>query len=216
MKCEIIKDLLPNYVDKLTSEESNKLIEEHLIHCKECKDCLENMKRDIDLEKSEIERDIRPFLKIKYSTLRKIGIAVIITAMISAVGIEAWELKKNGGISVSSDEVKMKFIEKYDLKSLQFSAKEENKMITAGYTQNRPVNGEMPLATLTLISREISPLGENEYSLYFVDENTAVSLFSDLEEIEFDEDDFIAIQFDDGVKTIKMVDLKDGNIESLK
>ena len=30
MKCEIIRDLFPSYIDGLTSRESNELIEEHL------------------------------------------------------------------------------------------------------------------------------------------------------------------------------------------
>lgn len=36
MKCEVVRDLLPLYIDKLTSEESNKEIEKHLKNCKEC------------------------------------------------------------------------------------------------------------------------------------------------------------------------------------
>ena len=33
MKCEIIRDLLPNYLDGLTSQASNEAIEEHLETC---------------------------------------------------------------------------------------------------------------------------------------------------------------------------------------
>ena len=35
MKCEIIRDLLPSYLDELTSAESNQAIEEHLQECKD-------------------------------------------------------------------------------------------------------------------------------------------------------------------------------------
>ena len=34
MKCEVIRDLFPSYIDGLTSEESNELIEEHLEECR--------------------------------------------------------------------------------------------------------------------------------------------------------------------------------------
>lgn len=37
MKCEIIRDLLPSYVDGLTSGESDRAIEEHLRDCGDCK-----------------------------------------------------------------------------------------------------------------------------------------------------------------------------------
>ena len=33
MKCEMIRDLLPLYIDGLTSEESNKEIDKHLKTC---------------------------------------------------------------------------------------------------------------------------------------------------------------------------------------
>ena len=35
--CKIVQDLLPNYIDKLTSKETNAYIEEHINGCKECK-----------------------------------------------------------------------------------------------------------------------------------------------------------------------------------
>ena len=40
-ECKIVQDLLPSYVDKLTNEETNQYIEEHL---KECKELLESVK----------------------------------------------------------------------------------------------------------------------------------------------------------------------------
>ena len=42
--CNIIQDLLPNYIDNLTNEETNIFIEEHLDTCNNCKNILENMK----------------------------------------------------------------------------------------------------------------------------------------------------------------------------
>ena len=38
MKCEIIRDLLPNYVDHLTSRESGEEIEQHLRNCEACRE----------------------------------------------------------------------------------------------------------------------------------------------------------------------------------
>ena len=34
MKCEIIRDLIPLYLDKVCSEDSRKLVEEHLAECR--------------------------------------------------------------------------------------------------------------------------------------------------------------------------------------
>ncbi len=44
MKCNVIKDLLPNYIDDLCSEETKKLVEEHVECCEECSRVLEVMK----------------------------------------------------------------------------------------------------------------------------------------------------------------------------
>ena len=42
--CEVIKDLLPLYVDDICSEKSKRLIEEHLAECEECYKYLEALK----------------------------------------------------------------------------------------------------------------------------------------------------------------------------
>lgn len=47
--CKIVQDLLPNYIEGLTNEETNSFIEEHLNECSDCKKTLENMKKDVDL-----------------------------------------------------------------------------------------------------------------------------------------------------------------------
>ena len=38
MTCEIVKDLIPMYVDKTASEETNEAVSNHLKNCPECRD----------------------------------------------------------------------------------------------------------------------------------------------------------------------------------
>lgn len=45
--CKIIQDLLPSYIDKLTNEETNHFIEDHMAVCEECKQTLENMQKEL-------------------------------------------------------------------------------------------------------------------------------------------------------------------------
>ena len=40
--CEVIKDLLPLYVDDICSEKSKDIIEEHLAECEECRNYLDS------------------------------------------------------------------------------------------------------------------------------------------------------------------------------
>ena len=59
--CKIIQDLLPNYIENLTNEETNIFIEEHLNTCSNCKIILENMRNDLKI--TNLHRDNR---EIKY------------------------------------------------------------------------------------------------------------------------------------------------------
>ena len=49
MSCNIIKDLIPLYIDGCCSEESEKMVEEHIKVCDECKKLLEDMKAPSDI-----------------------------------------------------------------------------------------------------------------------------------------------------------------------
>lgn len=76
MKCEIIKDLLPSYIDGLTSSESNLEIEEHLKNCHQCREIFEQMQTEIKVENTLYNKEkIKPFKKLN----RRIFQAVIIT-----------------------------------------------------------------------------------------------------------------------------------------
>ena len=54
VSCEIIKDLLPLYKDEVCSEDSQRLIQEHLQTCDECKKLFEQMNIDINIEQKEL------------------------------------------------------------------------------------------------------------------------------------------------------------------
>ena len=48
MNCNIVKDLLPLYIDGCCSEESKKCVEEHIKACDKCKKVLEDMNTPCD------------------------------------------------------------------------------------------------------------------------------------------------------------------------
>ena len=93
MKCEIIRDLFPSYIDGLTSRESNELIEEHLEECGECREYLDEMKEDIAGENQPVKnkKAVQPFRKLRQKTRRKIllaaGGAVLICVLIFGGGL---------------------------------------------------------------------------------------------------------------------------------
>ena len=86
--CKIVQDLLPNYIENLTNEETNRFIEEHLKECPECQKVLENMQKEIKV--STTKRDDREVKYIKkYNKKLKIlkyALLVIILIYVIVVG----------------------------------------------------------------------------------------------------------------------------------
>lgn len=63
LACEIVKDLLPLYVDGMTSDVSAKSIESHLEHCADCNEIYQNMVFQLEKEKRPEEvPDVKRFL----------------------------------------------------------------------------------------------------------------------------------------------------------
>lgn len=70
-ECKIICDLLPSYIDELTTEDTNQYIEQHLDNCKDCKEVIEEMRKDF--KTNIIKKDTREVKYIKkYSVKMKI------------------------------------------------------------------------------------------------------------------------------------------------
>ncbi len=46
LKCEVISDLIPLYYDGVCSQESRKLVEEHLLECSDCRQELEDLGKE--------------------------------------------------------------------------------------------------------------------------------------------------------------------------
>lgn len=60
--CEMIQDLLPSYIDELTSDVTNREVKMHLGECEQCKNVFEQMKTP-DMEVAEKEKKEIDFLK---------------------------------------------------------------------------------------------------------------------------------------------------------
>ena len=69
--CNIIKDLLPSYVENLTNDETNSFIESHIANCPECKELLENMQKEIEVNSPKKEEKNFKYIK-RYSKRLKI------------------------------------------------------------------------------------------------------------------------------------------------
>jgi len=76
--CNIVQDLLPNFIEKLTKEETNNFIKEHLKECNECKIILEDMEKDLKFDNSKkAKKDIK-YIKKYSKKLRMLKIILLI------------------------------------------------------------------------------------------------------------------------------------------
>ena len=80
IKCEVIRDLLPLYVDEVVSEESRELIEEHLKECEECRASLSLLREDLpEAANTDFADEAASLRKIKRRMIRNRILIVMIT-----------------------------------------------------------------------------------------------------------------------------------------
>lgn len=106
ISCAIVRDLLPNYIEKLTSEETNRVMEEHLSSCTNCSLVRDDMMRYVEPEKMPENLKMKNYLKkTKWMYLLKgifwsLGIIGIIVSFIVDIAINrhlTWSLIVDAG-----------------------------------------------------------------------------------------------------------------------
>lgn len=79
INCNVIKDILPLYVDDLVSEDTKTLVEAHLRKCESCK---EEYRKIANVLQMPIECDVKPIQKLqKKWRIEKIATTTIITVI---------------------------------------------------------------------------------------------------------------------------------------
>lgn len=107
MDCEVVKDLLPSYADKLTSEKTNEILKSHLDTCEDCRKELEHMLYELHTDNGPKNNELKKYLnktKIRYllkGILLSIGILGIFCAFCVDLAINyqlTWSLIVDMGI----------------------------------------------------------------------------------------------------------------------
>lgn len=89
MNCNIIKDLLPSYIDEICSEETAKAVEEHIEQCEKCQQYLTMMKQptnSIQLSSEGVTVAKEPFKRINKKIRIQVLTAIAITFMMTIIG----------------------------------------------------------------------------------------------------------------------------------
>ncbi|MGX4600046.1 zf-HC2 domain-containing protein [Faecalimicrobium sp. JNUCC 81] len=192
MKCEIIKDLLPSYIDELTSNESNLVIEEHVKNCKNCKDELDKMKEDISEELVKINKeDIKPLKKLNKRVLK----SVIATILIGITLLSSYFYFFGFGWKVNPNDLKVTYHKKED--AIYFDFK-----LTNGRVLNAWTDAKDPYTISftecfgsVLDDRGVHP-NEFSYEVHFKNEKGKV--------IKFKDKDVLKLKLKDKVKEINL------------
>ena len=103
LPCEVVRDLLPSYVDGLTSETTSALVEAHLDSCSDCRAALSVMRVPEPQISPEEKKEV-DFLKKNKRRNRRIALVSLFTALALLVGLLGLRLyvtgDKLGGESV--------------------------------------------------------------------------------------------------------------------
>ena len=87
LECDVIRDLLPSYVDGICSEASKQHIEEHIAECEKCERLMRQL-RDTEIVTDRLEqREIDGLKKIRHHIRRQdiSGAALVFSLILSAV-----------------------------------------------------------------------------------------------------------------------------------
>lgn len=89
--CEMVRDILPLYVDGLTSDETNNELEQHMKECEPCTAAYQDMQKEFVCEKTNNENDgekeINYLKKIRKSNHRKVALGMIGAVLILMLAV---------------------------------------------------------------------------------------------------------------------------------
>lgn len=91
MECEVIRDLLPSYLDGLCSPRSRELVETHLAACPDCARAAKTMREPVRVEPKPAIRAESPFYALRKRQLLKTVIAVILTVAVCFAAFCGWQ-----------------------------------------------------------------------------------------------------------------------------
>lgn len=83
VSCDIVKDLMPSYMEKLTREDTTRAVNSHLSECESCREYLELLSTPDSPPPPEKDAGVRFLKKVRRKTLLRvvIGVAAAVAAM---------------------------------------------------------------------------------------------------------------------------------------
>lgn len=180
ISCKIVEDLLPLYHDKVCSQESNALVEEHLKECENCKKLLSKMGDENTPIISTID-DTAPIKSIrdiwtkskKRAFLKGAAIAIMICAVIFGgyYGLTRWKC-----IPVSADVLEVTEVSQLSDGRIIYhlTVKDDKNLYFIKFTTNEDGSYYITPMRSIIETKRTSNLGLfNEYFMVDISENNA-------------------------------------------
>ena len=82
LSCEVVRDLLPSYLDGVASGETKAAVERHMEECPDCRETLRRMKEPEDTAPPE-EKEIDYLKKVRRRSSRKVAVILAIVVLLS-------------------------------------------------------------------------------------------------------------------------------------
>lgn len=141
LPCCIVQDILPNYIEKLTGDETNQAIEHHLYTCEECKKIYEQMNSDLSGNTKAPIIEMKFLKKIKL-TRKLAALVTIILALNFAYMVYCTEYKFTNDKNILSAGI-TEFLAQYSINAYVLETKEiDGKLIVSFKDSTRAnVNG---------------------------------------------------------------------------
>lgn len=86
IKCSVVQDLLPSYIDGICKDETNTIVETHLSSCKECSELLEMARLTPADSKPDIHSKA-PFAKVKKDYIKKNILLFVFSFIITLIAV---------------------------------------------------------------------------------------------------------------------------------
>ena len=134
-KCKLVQDLLPSYIDGVTSDDTRRFVEEHLKECKDCKKYFDEMNSVFDknvVKDAETVKEIKKY-KRKIFRLKFLVVAVVLGVLVylfGTLGFKYYIVKNAIKANVNNNRISNIRIEEYE------ESIEKNKDYTITYLSN--------------------------------------------------------------------------------
>ncbi|CAN7520591.1 zf-HC2 domain-containing protein [Rossellomorea sp. LjRoot5] len=211
MNHDVFKDLVPSYIEHLTSEETNRQMEVHMEQCKNCREYLHEMQEEWLSEnvheQAKEDKNIDYLKKVRSKNRKKI--LTIVTSLLSLflILILGYYLLFIRMWIADANDVQTTIQNQGNTVTLSFKSKQDNRHLLIRKEQlNRDFTDWMVIYE----KREDLSTPENlkdeiNITYTFLDENTL--LLDNGKEKKLTNDDKISIQYKDSTKELLVKDL---------